>query len=150
MCKILLTGKFWLASYAAVQGIAGSCDEGASGTHGQSVATATAGYLRTGCILFVFNRTSSNLLSNTLVYPACLVYFVSFSCLYYYVKAITILGSWSVQYLGCSLHTVINSILMQSIENSILNIVFSPPGHTKWHEDSSFKLQVYLVKGKEL
>ena len=39
---------------------------------------------------------------------------------------------------------------MQSIENSILNTVFSPPGLIKWDEDSSFELQIYLVKGKEL
>lgn len=38
---------------------------------------------------------------------------------------------------------------MQSVENSILNIVFSP-GLIKWYEDSSFKLQIYIVKGNEL
>lgn len=150
MHKILLMRKFGLASYAAAQGIAGSCAEGASGTHGQSVATATAGYLRTGSILFVFNHSSSNPLSNTLIYPACLVYFVSFSCLYYYMKAIITLGSWSVQYLECSLHTVINSILMQSTDNSILNIVYSHPGLIKLYEHCSFKLQIYLVTRKEL
>lgn len=39
---------------------------------------------------------------------------------------------------------------MQSVENSFHNIVFSPPGLIKWYEDSNFKLQIYLVKEKEL
>lgn len=29
-------------------------------------------------------------------------------------------------------------------------MVFSPLGLTKWYEDSNFKLQIYLVKGKDL
>lgn len=122
----------------------------ASGTQVQSVATGDAGYLKTVCILFVFNHTTSNRLSNTLIYPASLVFFVSFSCLYYYIKPITILGSWSVWYLGYSFYSSINSILMKSIENSIFNFVFSLPGLIKWYEDSSYKLQIYLVNGKKL
>lgn len=38
---------------------------------------------------------------------------------------------------------------MQSIENSFCNTVLSPQGLIKWYEDSNFKLQIYLVKGKE-
>lgn len=83
MCKILLMGQFGLASYASVQEIEVPLLIGLPELMEKTVAIATAEYLRTLYFLLVFNHTYSNSLSSTLTYPVCLVYFTSFSHLYY-------------------------------------------------------------------